>query len=73
MARTVEDIRPARGPGGHRLYFHGADSECPRHRFCAYDGTEQDRCPVCHCSFDVGCEHLIPRPTRAGRGTVKAR
>jgi hypothetical protein len=67
MARPIVDVLPARGPGGHRLYSPGADSECPGHRFCAYDGTETDRCPICHTTFSRGCEHLVPKAKRAGR------
>ncbi len=57
MARPVTDIKLARTSAGHRLYPVGADSDCPQHSFCAYDGTEQNRCQRCHASTSVGCEH----------------
>jgi hypothetical protein len=55
--RDVELPKPVRAPGGHLIYLPNQDSDCPRHRFCAYDGTERRRCPVCHVRKSVGCEH----------------
>lgn len=62
MSRPVVTVEPRRAPakyGGHRLYPLGAASDCPQpgHKFCAYDGTEADRCPQCHVSISRGCEH----------------
>jgi hypothetical protein len=34
---------------GHTVFGHGQKSPCPWHGgFCAYLGTEPDRCPHCH-------------------------
>ena len=60
MSRSQEVVNlpsPERAPSGHRLYKAVARSECPRHAFCAYDGTEPDRCQFCHRSNDAGCDH----------------
>jgi hypothetical protein len=40
---------------------------CPHHKFCAYTGLEQDRCPDCHSTFidDIcSCMQLPPGRTR---------
>ena len=66
---TVE-LPSGRAPGGWRLYSSGQISECPVHKYCAYDGTEPERCPECHTSERVGCEHNwggIPGGTRPCR------
>jgi hypothetical protein len=57
MARSVTTVKPARAEAGHRLYPIGAHSDCPVHQYCAYDGSEPDRCATCHVSTDIGCEH----------------
>jgi len=57
MTRRVTTIEPLRARAGHRLYPINAKSDCPVHAYCAYDGTEPDRCAMCHVSIDVGCEH----------------
>jgi hypothetical protein len=57
MARRITTVILARGRGGHRLYLVGSYSDCAYHKFCAYDGTEKLRCPRCHVSVQIGCEH----------------
>jgi hypothetical protein len=49
---TVELPRLLRAADGHIMYETGAHSLCPNHDFCAYDGTETDRCPDCHGLYD---------------------
>jgi len=38
---------------------------CSRHKFCAYTGLEQDRCPICHATYIQGiCPHMTLPPGR---------
>lgn len=68
MPRHITTVRPARGPEGQRLYRPNAISDCPVHKYCAYDGMEKDRCSECHVHLAVGCIHNfggIPAGSRA--------
>ncbi len=40
------------GAGRHTTYKAGESSRCPAHSWCAYLGTEENRCPVCHLSYE---------------------
>jgi hypothetical protein len=57
-----------RAPGGHVIYGPAVVSRCSVHSLCAYTGTEKDRCPECHSTLEVGCEHQkyggMPRGSR---------
>jgi hypothetical protein len=44
----------------HHVYRPGQRSSCPHHSWCAYTGSEPDRCPRCHRAWaliDSDSEH----------------
>jgi hypothetical protein len=49
---TVNLPRLKRAADGHIMYEPGAHSLCPYHQYCAYDGTERERCEFCHGLYD---------------------
>jgi hypothetical protein len=61
---TVNLPKLRRAADGHIMYEPGAHSLCPNHDFCAYDGTEPDRCEFCHSLIDdddiCACSELPP-------------
>jgi hypothetical protein len=52
----------------HTSYGPGEKSPCPHHHgLCAYTGTEPDRCPTCHMSWERidRCDHCESREKHA--------
>jgi hypothetical protein len=57
-------LRAGCGMTGHTVFRPGEKSPCPEHKgFCAYTGTEPDRCAHCHRPW-----HLIEECARTGCG-----
>jgi hypothetical protein len=63
-SQAIELPKPKRARGGWVIYATSEDSICPYHQFCAYSGSEKDRCAECHSNTHSTSEHGDLPPAR---------
>jgi hypothetical protein len=67
METGMTDLTSSEEHSLHEHYALGEPSACLHHHWCAYTGTEADRCPRCHALWVV----IVRRPENYGGGTRK--